>query len=65
MMKLSTSKNVPERSVFMEKQVNTGQSESSVESNGKLTGANLAVQRNVVYIFVLTVVKKGWILNEI
>ena len=64
-MKLFISKNVQERIALMEKQVKAGLSKNSVGRNGKLTGVNLVVQRSVVHIFVLTVVKKGWILNPI
>ena len=64
-MKLFIGKNVQEKIDLTEKQVKAGQSKNSVGRNGKLTGANLVVQRSVEHIFVLTVVKKDWILNLI
>ena len=50
-------KNVLERNVSMEKQVNTSQLRKYVETSGKLTGVDLPVPENVKHIFAWIVVK--------
>ena len=58
MIKLCTIKDALVKNVKMEWLGNIGQLKKYAASNGKLTGANLAVQESAKPIFALTVVRR-------